>query len=81
MNKTIAEYIWMDGHSPTQKLRSKTKVLDTTIRTLDDLPLWGFDGSSTNQAQGSDSDCMLKPIYKTLDPYSLFLGYFQYFAP
>ena len=68
MNKIRAEYIWMDGHSPTQKLRSKTKVLDKTIKNLEDLPVWGFDGSSTNQAEGNDSDCMLKPVYKTLDP-------------
>ena len=68
MNKIRAEYIWMDGHSPTQKLRSKTKVLDKAIKNLEDLPVWGFDGSSTNQAEGNDSDCMLKPVYKTLDP-------------
>ena len=68
MNKIRAEYIWMDGHSPTQKLRSKTKVLDTAIKSIEDLPLWGFDGSSTNQADGNDSDCMLKPVYKILDP-------------
>ena len=68
MSKIRAEYIWMDGNSPTQKLRSKTKVLDTTIKNIEDLPLWGFDGSSTNQADGNDSDCMLKPVYKILDP-------------
>ena len=27
MSKVKAEYIWMDGHEPTQKLRSKTKVV------------------------------------------------------
>ena len=27
MLKTKAEYIWLDGHKPTQKLRSKTKVI------------------------------------------------------
>ena len=68
MNKCRAEYIWMDGHMPTQKLRSKTKVLDNPIDSLKDLPLWGFDGSSTNQAIGNDSDCMLKPVYKVPDP-------------
>ena len=68
MNKIRAEYIWMDGHSPTQKLRSKTKVLDTSVKNIKDLPLWSFDGSSTNQADGNNSDCMLKPVYKTLDP-------------
>ena len=68
MSKIRAEYIWMDGHEPTQKLRSKTKVLDGPVESLDDLPLWGFDGSSTNQADGNDSDCMLKPVYKIPDP-------------
>ena len=68
MSKIRAEYIWMDGHAPTQKLRSKTKVLDGPVNSLDDLPLWGFDGSSTNQAEGNDSDCMLKPVYKITDP-------------
>ena len=68
MNKCRAEYIWMDGHMPTQKLRSKTRVLDNPIDSLKDLPLWGFDGSSTNQAVGNDSDCMLKPVYKVPDP-------------
>ena len=68
MSKIKAEYIWMDGHVPTQKLRSKTKVLNGPVNSLEDLPLWGFDGSSTNQAEGNDSDCMLKPVYKVSDP-------------
>ncbi len=68
MSKIRAEYIWMDGHEPTQKLRSKTKVLDVIENKLEELPLWGFDGSSTNQAKGNDSDCMLKPVYKIHDP-------------
>ena len=67
MGKIKAEYIWMDGHEPTQKLRSKTKVIDGPINSIDDLPLWGFDGSSTNQAKGDDSDCMLKPVCKMPD--------------
>jgi len=68
VSKVKAEYIWMDGHEPTQKLRSKTKVIDGPINSIGDLPLWGFDGSSTNQADGNDSDCMLKPVFKVLDP-------------
>ena len=68
MSKVKAEYIWMDGHEPTQKLRSKTKVIDGPINSIDDLPLWGFDGSSTNQAEGKDSDCMLKPVCYIQDP-------------
>ena len=68
MSKIKAEYIWMDGHEPTQKLRSKTKVFEGPLNSLDDLPLWGFDGSSTNQAAGEDSDCMLKPVSYVPDP-------------
>jgi len=60
-----AEYIWLDGNSPAQ-LRSKTKVLDDTDVT--EMPIWGFDGSSTKQAEGGASDCVLKPVMVTPDP-------------
>tara|TARA_R100000808_G_scaffold24303_1_gene55673 strand:+ start:1824 stop:2828 length:1005 start_codon:yes stop_codon:yes gene_type:complete len=61
----LAEYIWIDGTEPTPQLRSKTKVIGNN----DDLSLWGFDGSSTNQAEGSSSDCVLKPVLSvTPDP-------------
>ena len=56
------EYIWVDGVQPTAQLRSKTKVLEEFGRTISDCPVWGFDGSSTNQAEGSNSDCVLKPV-------------------
>src|SRR5215217_7103559 len=59
-----AEYIWIDGTQPTAKLRSKTKI----IYDGGDLPIWGFDGSSTNQAPGSRSDCVLKPVFSCPDP-------------
>jgi|TARA_B110000438_G_scaffold34507_1_gene34321 glutamine synthetase len=68
MSKVRLEYIWMDGHKPTQKLRSKTKVMEGTIDSLEDIPDWGFDGSSTNQAEGNNSDCLLKPVCKVPDP-------------
>ena len=63
-----AEYIWIDGAKPTAKLRSKTKVmLDLDeVKSLDDLPLWGFDGSSTQQAEGHASDCALNQSTITL---------------
>ncbi len=66
--KVKAEYIWIDGYEPTANLRSKTKVLDTPVDSPDKLPLWGFDGSSTLQADGGDSDCMLKPVWICKDP-------------
>ncbi len=68
MSKVIAEYIWLDGHQPTQKLRSKTKVMSGPVASLSSFPEWGFDGSSTNQADGNDSDCMLRPVYYVPDP-------------
>src|SRR5438874_3673295 len=64
-----AEYIWIDGTEPTAKLRSKTKVLTgTPVKVPADLPIWGFDGSSTNQAPGSNSDCVLRPVFSCPDP-------------
>ena len=69
MGKVRAEYIWIDGHKPTAKLRSKTKVLDGTVTKVSDLPEWGFDGSSTQQAEGHFSDCLLKPVYFFNGPY------------
>ena len=59
-----AEYIWIDGTEPTAKLRSKTKV----VADAADLPIWGFDGSSTNQAPGDQSDCVLQPVFSCPDP-------------
>jgi glutamine synthetase len=59
-----AEYIWIDGQKPTAKLRSKTKVLPDG----GELPIWGFDGSSTEQAPGSSSDCVLRPVKVVPDP-------------
>jgi len=67
-NKLMAEYIWMDGKKPTAKLRSKTKIIDAPVRSLDDIPMWGFDGSSTEQAEGHFSDCQLKPVHHIPDP-------------
>jgi glutamine synthetase len=59
-----AEYIWIDGTEPTAKLRSKTKILPDGA----ELPIWGFDGSSTNQATGDKSDCVLQPVFSCPDP-------------
>ncbi len=63
-----AEYIWLDGVEPTATLRSKTKILGGPVQRVEDLPDWGFDGSSTNQAEGHFSDCMLRPVSFYKDP-------------
>jgi glutamine synthetase len=66
--KSKLEYIWLDGYKPTQTLRSKTQVRDNFGGTLEECPVWSFDGSSTQQADGSDSDCLLKPVAIYPDP-------------
>ena len=63
MTKYKLEYIWLDGKKPVPELRGKTQLKSfEKPPTLADLPLWGFDGSSTMQAEGSKSDCVLKPV-------------------
>jgi len=68
MPKSKLEYIWLDGYDPTQSLRSKTKIVDDFSGDLADAPIWAFDGSSTEQADGSASDCLLKPVSVFADP-------------
>lgn len=64
MHHVKLEYIWLDGYAPDQNLRSKTKILNLEDYNgeLDRLPTWSFDGSSTQQAEGHSSDCLLKPV-------------------
>jgi len=62
------EYIWLDGYKPTQSLRSKTKIEADFSGKLEDCPNWSFDGSSTEQAPGGSSDCILKPVFICADP-------------
>ncbi len=66
--KSKLEYIWLDGYKPTQSLRSKTRVESDFSGNLEDCPMWSFDGSSTEQADGSSSDCLLKPVAIIPDP-------------
>ena len=72
MAKLKLEYIWLDGYKPTQSMRSKTKIIDSSKVTGDldvaDCPIWSFDGSSTQQAEGGSSDCLLKPVFTCPDP-------------
>lgn len=58
------EYVWLDGYIPEPNLRSKVKIIknESAILSLTDIPEWNFDGSSTKQAEGKFSDCILKPV-------------------
>ena len=65
-------------------IRSKTRILNRDfgfreemslqerqryVKMLNDNPsIWGFDGSSTGQAEGHFSDCVLKPVRVYVDP-------------
>ena len=63
MAKYKLEYIWLDGYEPVPNLRGKTQIKEfSSFPKLEELPMWGFDGSSTRQAEGKNSDCMLKPV-------------------
>ncbi len=68
MSISKLEYIWLDGYKPTQSLRSKTKIEKDFSGKLEDCPMWSFDGSSTEQAPGGSSDCLLKPVFLVKDP-------------
>ena len=59
------EYIWLDGAKP-QQIRSKTKIVKSSWATEDllrqyksgalSVPVWNYDGSSTYQAETSNSE-------------------------
>jgi glutamine synthetase len=69
LTKYKLEYIWLDGYEPVPNLRGKTQIKEfDDFPTLEQLPLWGFDGSSTRQAEGGSSDCFLKPVAVYPDP-------------
>ncbi len=63
----IYTYIWLDGYTPEPNLRGKDKILEGE-KTLKELPIWSFDGSSTRQAKGHFSDCLLRPVRMIPDP-------------
>mmetsp|Transcript_55819 Transcript_55819/g.120128 ORF Transcript_55819/g.120128 Transcript_55819/m.120128 type:complete len:457 (+) Transcript_55819:93-1463(+) len=62
----LAEYIWLDAH---QTPRSKTKVLTARPTKVSDLPIWNYDGSSTEQAEGGNSEINIRPRAIFDDPF------------
>ncbi len=71
-NYILAEYLFLDGAVPTQGIRSKTRFIPFNFKKELDLstfPDWSYDGSSTNQASGANSDLILKPVNFCLDSY------------
>ncbi|CAG8533477.1 6074_t:CDS:2 [Racocetra persica] len=64
--KVQAEYIWIDGDGG---IRAKTTTLDNKPADVSELKEWNFDGSSTNQAPGDNSDVLLRPAAIFKDPF------------
>ena len=64
---TILEYLWLDG---TGNRRSKTRIINYgKIRTIDDIPIWNCDGSSTGQADSNgNTEVILVPSKFFLNP-------------
>ncbi len=65
---TIVEYVWIGGTG--QDLRSKARSFPgKPPKSHLDCPEWNFDGSSTGQAPGNDSEILLRPVAMFRDPF------------
>ena len=71
MTKTRLDYIWLDGYQPSCNIRTKAQLIDAEgfSGAVEEIPQWGFDGSSTQQAEGTDSDCILQPVRAYNNPH------------
>jgi len=69
--KVLAEYVWLGGAYTTGgfDMRNKTKTLFKKVTKVEELPVWNYDGSSTGQAPGEDSEVILKPVRIYSDPF------------
>tara|TARA_R100001163_G_scaffold65831_1_gene65409 strand:+ start:6015 stop:7109 length:1095 start_codon:yes stop_codon:yes gene_type:complete len=84
--KVKLDYVWLDGYE-TKNIRNKTKYMSLDILEVDTdgrpsmkspekvlslLPDWSFDGSSTKQAVGNNSDLVLRPVRVVRNPIEQF---------
>lgn len=66
IENTFIEYVWLDHDN---KFRSKTKVIRGHNPKEKGLPMWNYDGSSTKQADGTDSEVFIRPVKLCYDPF------------
>lgn len=62
--KYVLEYIWLGGN---YEMRSKIKVYESSksflcMNDLNNVPAWNYDGSSTSQTTGINSEINLLPV-------------------
>jgi glutamine synthetase len=62
----LAEYVWLDA---AQVTRSKTMTMTSLPSKIEDLRIWNYDGSSTEQAEGHNSEVLLYPRRIFKDPF------------
>lgn len=67
VEKCMATYIWLGGSG--NDIRAKTKILPSAPKSVEDLPKWNYDGSSTNQADTMSSEIDLVPRFMCRDPF------------
>ena len=63
--KIVLEYIWLGGNN---EFRSKIRVINRLITNIKDIPIWNYDGSSTGQATGNNSEVTLFPCAAYKNP-------------
>jgi len=62
----LAEYVWLDAN---QTPRSKTMTMTSRPAKPEDCRIWNYDGSSTEQAEGHNSEVLLYPRAIFDDPF------------
>lgn len=68
----VVEYVWIGGNG---EVRSKARVMDVIVTDPSQCPDWNFDGSSTDQASGKDSEVIMKARKMFNDPFRGENGY------